>query len=340
MPNLNHKQSILTSLKFIIAAAIVYVLIQLFQWENGYWAMISIAAIIRPNTHHIYTKAIMRIIGTLIGGLLAYILLIIAQESIIVLTVGLFIISLFAGFIILQKNSFNYAGIIIGLSAIIIIASAYQTHNYFDVVISRCAFVLLGITVLFLVNLFIKLFDSNTESIPLRNEFLSNIKQLVNQPNIRLNLLTSILLALSVIITFFPWLIFQYHGGFWAAITCYFIIEETAFGVYKKAKLRFLAHIGAALIALLAVMITLYIPYFSILILLIGYIICAFIIVNAKSLSHTGNTMAIAMTIMILASLHDVDINNIIARFFNVVLGIIIGLIICHIFKLGKIKEG
>ncbi|MCF6764620.1 FUSC family protein [Thiotrichales bacterium 19S3-7] len=338
MPSINYPQSALTSIKFIIAAVIIYTLIQIFQWQDGYWAMISLAAVIRPNTQHIYIKAIMRIIGTIIGGILAYILLVIAQDNLYVVTIGLFFISLFAGLIILQKNSFNYAGIIIGLSAIIIVASAQGAGNYLDVVISRASFVLLGIIVLFIVNLLIKPFDKNAQTTHLTNDILTSIKTLYNKPKIQTNLISAILLALSVTITFFPWLVLQYAGGFWAAVTCYFIIEETAFGVYKKAKLRLFAHIGAAVIALLAVLLTQYIPLLSIIILLIGYIICALIIVNANALSHTGNTMAIAMTIMILAGLNEVDIHIIIARFLNVVLGIIIGLIICHMFKLGNSK--
>lgn len=153
MINTEIKFFLMTSLRLILAACIIYLIIYLFQWENGYWAMISAAAIIRPENHHTYTKALMRIVGTLIGGILAYLLLFLANEHTAILIIGIFIISFLAGVLILQKTSLNYSGIIIGLTAIIIIADAQTDPNYFDVFLSRTALVLLGIISVFIISL-------------------------------------------------------------------------------------------------------------------------------------------------------------------------------------------
>ena len=109
-------------------------------------------------------------------------------------------------------------------------------------------------------------------------------------------------------------------------MTCFFIIEERILGVIGKGKLRFGAHVFAATLGLVGVLLSLLYPPLQILTLCFGYILAGYIMVNAKSLSHSGNTFAIAITIMLLYGPQDtITMEAIFSRFGYVIVGVIVG---------------
>ncbi|MDA7742592.1 FUSC family protein, partial [Francisellaceae bacterium] len=160
--------------------------------------------------------------------------------------------------------------------------------------------------------------------------FIANLKHagdgLFNRARLKSSLPMALLLALIILVTYVPWLIWQSFGGFWAAVTCFFIIEERILGIIGKGKLRFGAHVLAATIGLVGVLLSLLYPPLQIVTLCFGYVLAGYIMVNAKSLSHSGNTFAIAITIMLLYGPEDtITIEAILSRFSYVLAGVIVG---------------
>jgi uncharacterized membrane protein YccC len=145
----------------------------------------------------------------------------------------------------------------------------------------------------------------------------------------RILTLTSLKVVFAMLLTLLPWLIFRYPGGFWAPISCFFILEESVEKTQQKSKYRFISHLLAALFGMVSVIALhehtklLFIP------LSIGFIACSYVLSLNRSYNTTGNTMGIALSIMLLAEPSSSQ-EIIIARFLNVMLGIAVGLLIAR----------
>ncbi len=328
---LNHQATFLFCLKLILSAFIVYTIEQYFQWPKGFWAVLTVTAVIRPSIEHTCGKAIMRILGTFIGGFLAYILMLLSHGNILIITIGLLIISTFSGLVILHKGIISYAGVVIGLTAIVVLSDSLSLGygHYGTVFIERTSLVMFGVFVAYTINILINILFKKER---FNFNFMANLKHagdgLFDRARLKSSLPMALLLAMIILITYVPWLIWQTVGGYWAAITCFFIIEERILGIIGKGKLRFGAHFCAASLGIVGVLLSLLYPPLKIFTLCFGYIIAGYIIVNAKNLSHTGNTFAIALTIMLLYDHQGIDtIEIVLLRFFYVLIGIIVGFI-------------
>jgi len=327
--NLLDENTSLVILSLVISGNLAFLLYKYFNLSQGYWSVVSIAAVMTADLSNTFSKMLARILGTVVGAMYAYLAVHFFADQqgmlILLLMVGVFVASIIS----LQKTAFSYAGIVANITIIIIIATSISAGNFLQIALNRTYEVCLGIIILGIVNLALY---SHFKSIT--NPFTLNSLKALNfnfqDIQFRKNIIvTAIKVLLATALTLVPWFYFQYPGGFWATISCFFILEETLAKTQKKALRRFLAHLFAASFGLIAVLLIADRWWLLCIPLTLGFIVCGYILVHGKEFRNVGNTVGIALSVMLLADPGvQGSIEVILARFLNVIFGISVGILI------------
>ncbi len=90
------------SLRLTVTLLIGYIVGQLLPFQNVYWILLTIVVIMRPGYGLTKERSINRIIGTVIGGLIAFGIILFVQNSYVISTLA--VISMILGFAFTQTN--------------------------------------------------------------------------------------------------------------------------------------------------------------------------------------------------------------------------------------------
>ncbi len=336
----NSKLMWLTALQMAIAVVIAFVLDYRFSLRQGYWAVITIAVVVQPTFSPTLTKGIMRIIGTLVGAVLGWGIAHMLGVSLFLVMALFFAVLLVTSYLSLIPTIFSYAGIISGVTLVIVLASTMQSGLLLAVAKYRSLEVILGVVIATLVGSLLVIGERlwSGSLVKTANANKSNKgSATVAHANNRL-LIKSLVIAAAATLTFLPWAIWRYPEGFWTSISCLLIMEESLHTTCKKGSLRFIAHLLAALYGLLVYIVLLALPWHNHWLLLpplaVGFFICGAIVGRfyATPYSTLGNTMGVAVAIMLLfgASVEP-SLHTILFRFVNVIIGISLGIILANI---------
>jgi len=135
------------SLRFTIALVFAYLLGFFFEIQNTYWILLTIIVIMRPNYGLTKERSKNRIIGTLIGAIVAVGIVLITQN---VMVYGvLAIVSLILAFSLIQQN-YKFAAALITLS-VVFVYSLFNP-NAFEVIQYRVIDTIIGATIAVVAN--------------------------------------------------------------------------------------------------------------------------------------------------------------------------------------------
>ncbi|WP_162261867.1 FUSC family protein [Legionella adelaidensis] len=304
-----------------ISALIAYTLYRYFKWSEGYWSIISIGAITQLYFNNILLKMILRIAGTIIGASTAFYAV---QFLPIYSLLFVFFFCLFLAILItLAASQYRYMMIITGLTFTLVIASGIS-NNIEEMAILRTYEVIAGCAITAGVSLLLAYFFPENKGTS--NKFKLHFKF---YPGI---VLEAFLMSLACFLTFLSWKWLQYPFGFWAPITCLFVIEENIGKTMKNGKKRILAHIVAALCAGL---VDLLIPQNNIVVaipLVLGFAAIGYCLGIKGWIAEVVNTVAIAWSIMLLVDDPTMGhLSVVVARFLNVVYGVIVAFLVIYI---------
>jgi uncharacterized membrane protein YccC len=324
MPHLKRNQllGLITAIKMGMACLIGFWAIDYYHLPEGVWCVVTIAAVMQVGLQQTLAKSLMRAIGTIVGAIIGFMIALLAKDNPVMVTLAVFFIIFLTSTIALQPTIYSYAGIIMGVTIAIIVSFNFSGQNLFSLSVDRTVEVLLGIAIVGITNIFLFLFVKRYFPGLIHKETLS--WQLPTLKVQKKYIAASLKVATACILTFLIWQFFKLPQGYWALITCLVIMEENQQGTLKKGFLRFLSHFIAALIGLISVWaLTQCAYYWRLLPLLITFIFCGYLIGSNKKYQSMGNTLGVAMAIMLLSNPDGHDTLSIIfARFYNVVIGI------------------
>ena len=113
----------------MIAAIAAFFIYHYFGLQQGYWSIISIAAITQAAFSKTLIKGFMRTLGTLIGAFLGYLIAILSHGNLIVI-LSLFICIIFlSSYVAIQQTIFSYGGIVTGLTTVIVLSSTQLNQS-------------------------------------------------------------------------------------------------------------------------------------------------------------------------------------------------------------------
>src|SRR5690554_1149965 len=127
------------ALRLTIALVFAYLLGSLFEIQNSYWIMLTVLVILRPNYGLTKERAKDRIIGTIIGGVVAFGIVLLTQNVIIYGVLA--VISLFLAFALTQQN-YRWAAAFITINVVFIYS--FITPNAFSIIQYRVLDTILG----------------------------------------------------------------------------------------------------------------------------------------------------------------------------------------------------
>ena len=330
-------RSLYSGMLAAIAAAMVFELSLMTGWPDGYWAMISVAAVFTGQWVSTRNKIASRIGGTLIGAAFGMLLIQLLGHHIAPVLITFIIFVTCARYIGMRWPLYSYASIITAITVVIIISSLITPLSFLEMAYYRTLQVLLGTVVTLVITaighrLFPQ-YPSNTAEknfTPTQSAFHIKIW------------ISAFQVALASTITLITWIIWQYPYGFWAVFSCLLTMEESKNISHNKMLLRFAAHAGIALFAGIARLLVgthyqfLIVP-FSIGFFIIGVMACS----QKKWAAQIASTGGVAMAAMLAANLDGSDATFIIiaSRFFNVLYGIAIGFLIINFLYWRKQKS-
>ena len=323
-------QALIIGLQMSLCGLICFVITQHFHLKEGFWSVVTISAITRPNFSATFIKAGLRLTGTICGASIGYLM----AKSIGYSPFELFfVVLLFATvtvYISLQTKPYNYLSIVAGFSAVIVIES-FLLGNIRSIALYRTLEVCLGIIVMALVSwIMAKFFASKNKLIDY--EAPKKIYQTYKAMHFsKVDLINALVISVTVSLTFLSWMIFRYPQGIWVTITLFVIMEDSIKGTHEKALARFL---GQTFAALLGGTVALLFPTNLLIIGLVlglGFFICGMVIGHESKLTAAGNHAGSALAIMLLAGLPNEVTEVVVGRFFNVLAGIIIAITVSYI---------
>lgn len=127
------------ALRLTIAMVFAYVLGNIFEIQNAYWIMLTVLVILRPNYGLTKERAKDRIVGTVIGGVIAFGIVIITQNPYVYGVLA--VISLILAFSLMQQN-YRWAAAFITLNVVFIYSFIHP--NAFSVIQYRVIDTVLG----------------------------------------------------------------------------------------------------------------------------------------------------------------------------------------------------
>lgn len=178
--NLSFRSNIFRhSLRLAVTLMIGYILGNVFDFQNAYWILLTIIVILRPSYGLTKNRSKDRIIGTLIGGVLAIGIIFIAQNPYLFGALGL--ISLIIAFSMVQKN-YKASATFITLSVVFIYANLEP--NILTVIEFRVLDTVVGAALSFVAMLifwptweFVDIKDSIEKSVQSNKDFLHKISE-------------------------------------------------------------------------------------------------------------------------------------------------------------------
>lgn len=178
--NLSFKSSIFRhSVRLAITVMIGYTLGSIFPFQNPYWILLTIIVIMRPSFGLTKSRAIDRMIGTLVGGVIAYGLIFLIHDLFVYGIMG--IASLVTAMALIQKNS-RASAIFITLSVVFIYA--FLSPDLFTVIKFRILDTLVGAALSYAAMLlfwptweFVKIKKSIEKSVKANMDFLHKITE-------------------------------------------------------------------------------------------------------------------------------------------------------------------
>ncbi len=337
----NRNDALITACKMMLACIIAFITYHSLNLPEGYWAVVTIAAVTQVGFVNTLTKGFMRLLGTIIGAGIGYGFALLAQGNITIVLLLFFVFITLSSLIAIQPTLFSYSGVVTGLTIVIVLSSSLISGQLFTVAVYRSFEVIFGIIVLVLLNFGIALFFRKADAI--WEDFASSLKKLPSElKKIRCNapyFKSSLKIALACLATFALWVFVRQPEGFWATVSCLLIMEESISTTAVKASLRFSAHVIAALIGGICTLIIG--PHFAwrLLPLAISFFGFGYLIGTKNKYASLGNTAGIALAVMLLFS-PDVTttFHVVIARFLNVLLGICIAIFVTHYLWPQKLK--
>lgn len=336
-----HIVALFTGAKMAIAGLFSFLLVNFFNLPESIWCMVTIAAVTQMGFNQTITKAFMRAIGTLIGSVIGLSIAWFSNSNPFLIITLIFIIIYLTSLIALQNTVYSYASIICGITVAIIVFFSMENQNFINIARDRTIEVLIGIFILGCTNLALLFFAKHYSPNNITNTNVAWTKPkfaLYSQYSI-----PAFKIGLACVTTFLIWYFFKLPQGYWATITCLLIMEEHHGHTLKKAIFRFFAHIIAAILGFIFIAFLIKAPYFWRLIpLIITFFLSGFLIGLNNKYSNMGNTLAIAVCIMLLTTPHiHQSFEAISIRLMNVILGIIIAYAILFTpnFFLKKIKK-
>jgi len=138
------------SLRLTLVVIIGYVIGEQLSMQNPYWILITIAVIMRPSFGLTKSRTIHRVLGTLIGALIAAIVILVTQNTVVYATIA--VISLPMAFSLIQLNYRN-AAVFITLNVVFLYA--IFEPNILSVIQFRIIDTLIGATLSFLAMYFL-----------------------------------------------------------------------------------------------------------------------------------------------------------------------------------------
>lgn len=305
-----------------ISSLIAFLIVRYFQWPDGFWAVVSIAAVTQKNVYMTFNKTLLRLFGTLFGAVVAfYSVSFLPQTWLIpIFFIGLFVCLSIA----LAATEYRYFMIITGLTYTLVIGSGLD-NSVQEMAVIRTYEVALGCIICLVVSYSLGCFfpkiKHHADTLVFRLQFKKYL------------LFESCILTLSCGVTFLTWLWLNYPLGYWGTISCLFVIEENAGRSFDNGLRRILGHIFiVGFGALIAIMI----PASNLWMLApltIGLFFCGYTLgLKNEWLQPMGNTMGIALSCMLLASspgLSQIDVVT--WRFINVAYGVTVAFITIYI---------
>lgn len=135
------------SLRFAIAIVFAYLLGFLLGIQNTYWILLTIVVIMRPSYGLTKERSKDRIIGTLIGAVIAVAIVLITQNEIVYLVLA--IVSLVLAFSLIQQN-YKSAAALITIS--IVFVYSFINPNAFEVIQYRIIDTIIGSVIAVIAN--------------------------------------------------------------------------------------------------------------------------------------------------------------------------------------------
>lgn len=318
----NHPVAIITAFKMSAAGLIGFFFVEYFHLAMGVWCLVTIAAVVQTGLDQTLAKSLMRAIGTIVGALLGYAIALFAKGNPITMIALVFTVIFLTSSIALQPTIYSYAGIVTGMTLSIIVFFSLAGGDYYVVAVNRTIEVLLGIAILAIVNFILfyivkKFFPGGIQESILSWKLPQfKIKKQFIEPSLKV--------ASACIFTFMIWYFFKQPQGYWGVLTCLLIMEENQIGTLKKGLFRFTSHFFAAVFGLICVLSLMDFSYvWRIVPLFITFFVCGFLIGTKNKYASMGNTLGIAISIMLLSDPNSHEtIQLIFARFYNVMIGI------------------
>lgn len=335
--------ALITAVKMMTAGLIAFLLVNYFKLPLGVWAVVTIAAVTQTGLTQTLSKSLMRVIGTSVGAIIGYTIAVLANGDATIMMIALLVAIWFSSYIALQPTIYSYAGIVTGMTIAIILFFSIANQNFVAIATNRSFEVLLGVFVLAFLNVF--LFYSVKKFYP-----KGITKKIISwkRPQLKIKLRYAIpatKVSLACLFTFLIWYYFKLPAGYWATITCLLIMEENHGGTLKKGFFRFISHFIAALLGFLCVLALHHFPYeWRLIPLLLAFFMCGFLIGTENQYASMGNTMGIAISIMLLSDPGSHETMKIIfERFYNVAIGIAVAFIMLNpiekFFFKGRFKK-
>lgn len=315
-----------------LCGVICFFISQYYQLSEGYWAVVTISAITRPNLSATFVKAALRLVGTLVGAWIGFV----AAEGIgnapYILFAIILLFTLVTTYIGIQTKPYNYLTVVAGFSAVIVIES-YLLDDIKAVALYRTLEVCLGIVVMAIVSAIMARYLHNNDNFFEENVSHKIYKRFKSLHFSTSDLLHALVISLTASLTFLSWMVWRYPQGVWCTITVLVIMEDSLKLTHEKASARFLGQVVAAIFG---GAVALFFPTNIVIVgvaLAVGFFLCGMLIGRDHKLSTTGNHAGSAMAIMLLAGLPNNAMNVVAGRFINVVVGILIVTIVMYCFR-------
>lgn len=328
----------LTGFRMMMAGIVCYCCYQWFNWPEGYWSVVTVSAITQSTLSDTMVKALLRMIGTIIGAIVGILLAIVIINNIYLLSIifGSFItVTTYTG---LQSKPYNYAPIVAGFTAVIIISASYlgQTH---EIAWDRTIQVIFGILVYAMVNLMVLWFRLDASAI-FDSSFIQKLKHIFSNFHInRHDVILSLVISIPTTLTFLAWLIFQFPHGFWVTVTLLIIMEDTLVKTQGKSYIRFVGQSVAAIYGLMVAWLAMGNIIITGIALALGFFLCGLMIGSNRKNASIGNHAGSAIAIMLLVGLEDGVNDVVMVRFLNVFAGIIIANLIMIFYSFYASKQ-
>lgn len=320
----------MTGLRMVMAGLVCFSTYQFMGWPEGYWSVVTVSAITQATLSDTMVKALLRLGGTCLGALVGFIFAYLINDNPIWLISIFFIFITITTYIALQTKPYHYGAIVAGFTAVVVISSKVL-GDLQDIAIFRTLEVIFGILVYGVVNIIVLNIQRRSDAFitPHLSENLLTVYHKITWSTETLK--NALMISVPTALTFLSWLIWQYPYGYWTTITLLIIMEDSVSVTKKKSLMRLVGQTLAAITGLLVAYYANGDVFITGIALAMGFFISGCIIGTESLIASVGNHAGSAIAIMLLVGLKEGTTEVVLARFFNVVAGIIIANLILWI---------